>query len=73
MSKQSFNLQGSPLAQGKSRDTQDIAAALLLREVENYLRDGQPRRAIAHICETTGVERDQAGQFVAGLQASILP
>lgn len=34
--------------------------------------DGQPRHAIAHICEVTGVEREQAEAFVAELQCLCL-
>jgi hypothetical protein len=71
MSKQDFNKSGTALALGEVPDAEDIAAALLLRRVENLLRDGQPRHAIAHIVEMTGVERDQAAEFVAGLKSSV--
>jgi hypothetical protein len=71
MSKHDFNKSGTALALGEVPDAEDIAAALLLRRVENLLRDGQPRHAIAHIVEMTGVERDQAAEFVAGLQSSV--
>jgi hypothetical protein len=56
---------------GQAQDAEDIAAALLLREVEDLLKDGQPRHAIAHIMESTGVEREQAAQFVAELQNGV--
>jgi hypothetical protein len=71
MSKQDFTKSGTALAQGAVPDAEDIAAALLLRRVENLLREGQPRHAIAHIVEMTGVERDQAAEFVASLQSSV--
>lgn len=71
MSKQGFSKSGSALAQGVAPDAEDIAAALLLRRVENYLRDGQPRHAIAHIVEMTGVQHGQAAAFVAGLQSEV--
>ena len=66
-----FDLSGTPLARGLAPDAEDISAALLLRRVENFLRDGQPRHAIAHICDTTGVDRDQAAEFVANLKANV--
>ncbi len=71
MSKQDFGKSGTALAHGAVPDAEDIAAALLLRRVENLLREGQPRHAIAHIVEMTGVEREQAAEFVAGLQSSV--
>ncbi len=71
MSKQDFTKSGTALAIGAVPDAEDIAAALLLRRVENLLREGQPRHAIAHIVEMTGVERDAAADFVAGLQSSV--
>jgi hypothetical protein len=49
----------------------DRAAKLLLREVQAMLLQGQPRQAIAHICATTGVERDIASSFVAELQTGV--
>jgi hypothetical protein len=52
-------------------DAQDIAAALLLARVEAMLRQGQPRQAIAHICEMTGAERAEAETFVAELKARV--
>lgn len=52
-------------------DAQDIAAALLLRRVETMLRNGQPRQAVAHIVELTGVEPEQADAFVEELKQSI--
>ncbi len=52
-------------------DADDAAAQLLLREVQAMLLDGQPRHAIAHICDTTGVERAQAAVFVAELQSGV--
>jgi hypothetical protein len=69
--KENFDLSGTPLAHGLVPDAEDISAALLLRHVENFLRDGQPRHAIAHICDMTGVDRDQAAAFVADLQANV--
>jgi hypothetical protein len=53
------------------QDAQDIAAALLLRRVEQMLRNGQPRQAIAHIVEMTGVEPAEATAFVEDLKANI--
>ncbi len=53
------------------QDAQDIAAALLLRRVETMLREGQPRQAIAHICDMTGVDRTQAETFVTQLKAQL--
>jgi hypothetical protein len=55
------------------QDAQDIAAALLLRRIESMLRQGQPRQAIAHICEMTGISRPQAEAFVAELKAELFP
>ncbi|MGL5839339.1 MAG: hypothetical protein ACRCY3_12645 [Sphingorhabdus sp.] len=52
-------------------DAQDIAAALLLRRIEAMLREGQPRQAIAHICDMTGVDRAQAEAFVADLKTRL--
>jgi hypothetical protein len=52
-------------------DAQDIAAALLLRRVETMLRNGQPRQAIAHIVEMTGVASAEAAAFVDDLRTSI--
>jgi hypothetical protein len=63
-------VQRIPVDQG-IQDAQDIAAALLLRRVENMLRNGQPRQAIAHIVEMTGVEPAEAGAFVDELKANI--
>jgi hypothetical protein len=54
-------------------DAQDIAAGLLLRRVEAMLRDGQPRQAIAHICDMTGVDRSEAEAFVAHLKVELFP
>jgi hypothetical protein len=68
---ENFDLSGTPLARGLVPDAEDVSAALLLRRVENFLRDGQPRHAIAHICDMTGVDRDQAAEFVASLQANV--
>jgi hypothetical protein len=64
-------MDGGSIARQGLKDADDIAAALLLRRVENLLREGQPRQAVAHICEMTGVERAQAEEFVAGLKASV--
>ncbi len=52
-------------------DAEAIAAALLLKEVRALLLQGQPRHAIAHICDTTGVDRAQASEFIAELQANV--
>jgi hypothetical protein len=52
-------------------DAQDVTAALLLRRVEAMLRQGQPRQAIAHICETTGVDHPQAEAFVEVLKTQL--
>jgi hypothetical protein len=59
-----------PLKQ-RPQDAQDITAALLLRRVENMITAGQPRQAIAHICEMTGVEHAEAEEFVAGLKSNL--
>ncbi len=53
------------------QDAEDVAASLLLRRVENMLRNGQPRQAIAHICEMTGAEREAAEEFVNGLKSRV--
>jgi hypothetical protein len=58
-------------ARGGVDDAQDIAAALLLRRVETMLRNGQPRQAIAHIVEMTGVGSAEAAAFVDDLRTSI--
>ncbi|MFC4291588.1 hypothetical protein ACFOWX_04075 [Sphingorhabdus arenilitoris] len=71
MSAQGFSVSGATRACGAAPDAEDMAAALLLKEVEAFLLDGQPRHAIAHICEVTGVERDQAEAFVAELQSGV--
>ena len=55
----------------QARDAEDVAATLLLREVESFLKDGQPRHAIAHIMDVTGVERELASQFVTELQGGV--
>lgn len=52
-------------------DAQDVAAALLLARVEAMLREGQPRQAIAHICDMTGVDRGDAEGFVADLKGRV--
>lgn len=52
-------------------DAEAVAAALLLKEVEAMLLNGQPRHAIAHICEVTGVEQTMAADFVAELQTGV--
>jgi hypothetical protein len=44
---------------------------LLLRRVENMLRAGQPRQAIAHIVEMTHIETADAAAFVEELKATI--
>jgi hypothetical protein len=53
------------------QDAQDIAAALLLRRVENMLRAGQPRQAIAHIVEITNIGTADAAAFVEELKTTI--
>jgi hypothetical protein len=55
-----------------SEQADDLAAQLLLREVHAMLLEGQPRHAIAHICDTTGVDRKQAAAFVSELQSGML-
>ncbi len=64
------NKNGAKSASG-AQDAQDIAASLLLRRVETMLREGQPRQAIAHICEMTGVDRSEAEAFVAALKVEL--
>jgi hypothetical protein len=54
-----------------TEQSDNAAAQLLLREVEAMLLDGQPRHAIAHICDTTGIDRKQASDFVAELQSGV--
>jgi len=49
----------------------DAAAAVLLREVEDLLKQGQPRHAIAHIMDMTGVSRELAEGFVAEMQSGV--
>jgi hypothetical protein len=58
-------------AAANAQDAEGIAAALLLKEVEAFLREGQPRHAIAHICAVTGIQRDQAAEFIAHLQNEV--
>ncbi|MEE9433293.1 MAG: hypothetical protein V3V15_03545 [Sphingorhabdus sp.] len=67
---QSFGA-GKPAVQSEAQDAEGVAATLLLREVEDYLREGQPRHAIAHIVEVTGVGREQAASFVAEYQSGV--
>ena len=71
MSAQGFSAAGATPAGHGARDAEDTAAALLLKEVEAFLLGGQPRHAIAHICEVTGVDRDQAEAFVTELQSGV--
>ncbi len=59
------------VAGAQASDAEDVAARLLLDEVEALLRDGQPRHAVAHIVDMTGVEREQAEAFVAELQNGV--
>ncbi len=59
---------GEMVAADESGDT---AAVLLLKEVEQLLMIGQPRQAIAYICEVTGVERALAEQFVEELKQKL--
>lgn len=71
MKSDSWNtIQRAPVDRG-IQDAQDIAAALLLRRVENMLRAGQPRQAIAHIVEITHIETADAAAFVEELKATI--
>lgn len=71
MSKEHWNKKdASPCVSGV-QDAQDIAAALLLRRVQSMLREGQPRQAIAHICDMTGVDHPQAADFVETLKAEM--
>ncbi len=65
----SFN-DKTPAADG-AQDAENIAATLLLNEVKAFLLQGQPRQAIAHICDVTGVDREQASAFVAELQTNV--
>lgn len=75
MSMQHWNkMDASPAHSGAAsgvQDAEDIAAALLLRRVEAMLREGQPRQAIAHICDMTGVERAEAEAFVVDLKTKL--
>jgi hypothetical protein len=71
MSMPIISTDGATPAHGKAHDAQDIAAALLLRDVRKMLLEGQPRQAIAHICDVTGVERTVAEGFVAELQSGV--
>ena len=71
MSAPGFSGLGATPAGAAARDAEDTAAALLLKEVEAFLLDGQPRHAIAHIMDTTGVGREQAAAFVAELQNGV--
>ncbi len=66
----SRNFSGKQPAE-QAKDAEDVAAALLLREVEDLLKDGQPRHAIAHIVEVTGVARERAAEFVTELQNGV--
>lgn len=63
--------EGQRAAGAQALDAEDIAASILLREVNDFLHDGQPRHAIAHIMDITGVARDQASAFVAELQSGV--
>jgi hypothetical protein len=71
MSMEHWKRAGAGSATEGVADAQDIAAALLLARVEAMLREGQPRQAIAHICEMTGAERAEAEAFVAELKARV--
>ncbi len=71
MGKQGLNMRSIAQAGRKAPNADDIAAEMLLRHVENFLRDGQPRHAVAHICDVTGVSRAEAEEFVAGLKGSL--
>jgi hypothetical protein len=71
MSMEHWSKSGATPTQTGVHDAQDIAAALLLRRVEAMLREGQPRQAIAHICDMTGVDRAQAEEFVAEVKVRL--
>jgi hypothetical protein len=71
MGKQDINLRSTAQAGRKAPNADDLAAEMLLRNVENFLRDGQPRHAVAHICDVTGVGRAEAEEFVASLKGSL--
>lgn len=71
MAMEHWNRRDASVASAGVQDAQDIAAGLLLRRVEAMLRQGQPRQAIAHICEMTGVDRAQADEFVAELKGQL--
>lgn len=73
MGQHSMKIDGKAPVMGESmsQDAEDVAAALLLAQVEKMLREGQPRQAIVHICEMTGVEAEQAESFVTELKASL--
>ncbi len=49
----------------------ELAAQLLLARVEALISQGQPRQAVSHILDMTGVEKEQAEEFVTELQSHI--
>jgi hypothetical protein len=71
MSEENWARSDAQPVSGGLQDAQDIAAGLLLRRVETMLRNGQPRQAIAHICEMTGAEPKDAEAFVADLKSRL--
>ncbi len=71
MSMEHWNKKGAVQTATGVADAQDVAASLLLRRVEAMLREGQPRQAIAHICDMTGVDRAEAEAFVADLKGRV--
>jgi hypothetical protein len=71
MSMEHWRKTGATRATDGVQDAQDIAATLLLGRIKAMLREGQPRQAIAHICDQTGVDHVQAEAFVATLKAEL--
>jgi hypothetical protein len=71
MGNQGLNMRSAAQSGRKTLSADDLAAEMLLRSVENFLRDGQPRHAVAHICDVTGVGRAEAEEFVASLKDSL--
>lgn len=71
--KQETAIEKGDMSAGNAADhaADDAAAAVLLREVQDLLYSGQPRHAIAHIIEMTGVSREMASDFVSKLQNGV--
>jgi hypothetical protein len=66
-----YSFTGTTPAGDSAQDAEIIAATLLLNEVKAFLLKGQPRQAVAHICDVTGVGREQASNFVAKFQNTV--